>query len=134
MKIPVKLAEFQINIGQQIEKELSSAGYPPCLGCMYPPIIENEPHLEITDVFVEPGSVDPLNVMKIASESVVPKLHVDKVHNTVISKDSYNNVVNYSNQVAAHYTKSVIACAECRYATVCFQLTTNYLKLIKIKY
>lgn len=132
MKIPVNLTALEINVEKQIQDSLTTKGFPSCLGSMYPPIVEYEPEIEITDLFVEPESVDFINVMKINPQSVVPADHEDKVKNTVISKDSYESIVKQTVFAVDHYTESVIKCVTCKYADICYKLTTNYLKLIDI--
>jgi hypothetical protein len=132
MKIPVILEALDIDIDKHIQDNLKTKGFPSCLGCMYPPLVEYEPNVEITDLFVEPASVDTINIMKINPQSVVPADHADKVKNTIISKDSYDKVVKQMVFAAEHYSASVIKCVDCKHTEICNKLTTNYLKLVEI--
>jgi len=133
MKIPISLTALDIDIDKHIKDNLTTKGFPSCLGCLYPPIVEYDPEVELTDLFVEPESVDSYNIMKINPQNVVPVDHVDKVKNTVISKDSYDKVVKQVVFTADHYAASLIECAtNCKYVEICHKLTTNYLKLVEI--
>jgi len=132
MKIPVNLKKLDIDVDQHIKDSLKKNGFPPCLGCMYPPLVEYEPNIEIHDLFVAPESVDSINIMKINTSLLVPAQHTDKVRNTVISKNSFSKVNSQIIDTAEHYADSIIKCVKCSHIEVCDKLTKNYLKLVEI--
>ena len=132
MKIPINVKLLNIDMEKYIKEGLSVKGYPSCLGCMIPPVVEDTPEVELNALFKEVDSIDSINIMDISPMSIVPEHHSDKVKGLIISKDSFSVIHEEMQNKAKHYVEEVIKCTSCKHVDVCFKLTSNYLKIIEL--
>lgn len=133
MDIKINVDAVGRKIDDCVESSLIGKDLPLCLGTMYPPVIQRVADFDSKILLIH---IDAIPVDERVIEDITELTLDNNMFNGLkytLTKQGLKDIEKYKKERAKSYADQLSKCVVCKMVDVCFKLTSNYLKVIKME-